>query len=172
MSKLLFTSVTRSFITGNAFIGLTVIGSPCAKSSSRVLHISFGRPLISALQEPHRAALQFQRHARSGAACAWIQWMASRTTMPVSTGTLYSRNSPPERSPRKTLNVQSPVTKSPNVEQVPGAECRVISTFRNLACFLRPLRVLCGESAHHRGDEGDGAHLIPTFRISPPARRA
>ena len=49
--------------TDPAFIGRTVISLPY--SSRRVLHISRGRPLISALHEPQRAALQFQRHARS-----------------------------------------------------------------------------------------------------------
>ncbi len=34
-----------------------------------VMHISFGWPLISAEQEPHLPALQFQRTARSG---AWV----------------------------------------------------------------------------------------------------
>ena len=52
---------------GNAFIGSTVIGSSSGRSSRRVLHIRRGRPFTSALQEPHLAALQFQRTARSGA---------------------------------------------------------------------------------------------------------
>ena len=54
---------------------------------SRVMHISFGLPLISAEHEPHFPALQFQRTARSGACVAWIWWMASRTTMPGTTST-------------------------------------------------------------------------------------
>ena len=33
--------------------------------SMRVMHMSFGMPLISAEQEPHLPALQFQRQARS-----------------------------------------------------------------------------------------------------------
>jgi hypothetical protein len=74
-------------MSGNARIGSTVIGSSRSKSDSRVLHVSRGRPLTSALQEPHLAALQFQRTARSGAAFAWIQWRASSTTIPSSAGT-------------------------------------------------------------------------------------
>ncbi len=52
------------------------------------MHISFGMPLISAEQEPHLPALQFQRTARSGACSAWMRWTASSTTMPSSTGVL------------------------------------------------------------------------------------
>ena len=48
----------------------------------RVMHISRGLPLTSALHEPHRPALQFQRTARSGAWVAWMRWMTSSTTMP------------------------------------------------------------------------------------------
>ena len=77
-------------MSGNVRIGSTVIASPSGKSERRVLHIRLGRPLTSALHEPHLAALQFQRTARSGASCAWIQWMASRTTMPSSAGTSNS----------------------------------------------------------------------------------
>ena len=55
-------------------------------SLSRVMHISFGMPLISAEQEPHLPALQFQRTARSGACSAWMRCTASSTTMPSSTG--------------------------------------------------------------------------------------
>ena len=51
------------------------------------MHISFGRPLISALHEPHLPALQFHRTARSPAWVAWTRWMASSTTSPVSTST-------------------------------------------------------------------------------------
>ena len=39
---------------------------------SRVMHISFGLPLISAEHEPHLPALQFHRTARSCACSAWI----------------------------------------------------------------------------------------------------
>jgi hypothetical protein len=59
------TSVTRSLISGNAFIGSTVTGSSRFSELSRVIHISFGWPLISAEQEPHFPALQFHRTARS-----------------------------------------------------------------------------------------------------------
>ena len=53
-------------MSGKARIGSTVIGSSRSKSDRRVLHVSRGRPLTSALHEPHLAALQFQRTARSG----------------------------------------------------------------------------------------------------------
>jgi hypothetical protein len=66
-SKFQETSVTRSRITGKAFIGWIVTGSSNGNSSNRVIHMSFGRPLISAEHEPHLPALQFQRHAKSAA---------------------------------------------------------------------------------------------------------
>ena len=78
---------------------------PRSKSDSRVLHVRRGRPLTSALHEPHFAALQFQRTARSGAPWPWIQWSASRTTIPSSTGTSNVDVAPPARPgrrPRKT----------------------------------------------------------------------
>src|SRR5215471_3290010 len=71
-SKFHETSVTRSLILGKAFIGSTVIGSCRGRSLKRVMHINFGSPLISAEQEPHLPALQFQRNARSLADSAWI----------------------------------------------------------------------------------------------------
>src|SRR5262245_32000147 len=88
---------------GNVFIGRTDTGWSGGMWSRRDLHISAGLPLTSALHEPHFAALQFHRTARSGAAWAWIQWSASRTTMPSSTGTWNStyREAWPG-SPRKT----------------------------------------------------------------------
>src|SRR5437899_8071200 len=92
---------------GKVFIGLTETVSPGGKWSSRDLHISAGLPFTSALHEPHLAALQFQRTARSGARCAWIQWIASSTTMPGSTGTRYSTSAPPLASPRKTERMAS-----------------------------------------------------------------
>src|SRR6476660_4484790 len=58
------TSVTRSLISGNARIGSTVTGSSIGRLLSRVMHISFGLPLISAEHDPHLPALQFQRTAR------------------------------------------------------------------------------------------------------------
>jgi hypothetical protein len=58
-------------ISGKAFIGRTVIG-PAGRSSMRVLHINPGRPLISALHDPHLAALQFQRAARSVSRLCWM----------------------------------------------------------------------------------------------------
>src|SRR5204862_531542 len=83
-------SVTRSRMIGKVFIGRTEIGLPGSKCSMRDLHMSAGLPFTSALHEPHLAALQFQRTARSGAWCAWIQWIASSTTIPGSTGAWYS----------------------------------------------------------------------------------
>ena len=68
----------------------------------RVMHISRGLPFTSALHEPQRPALQFQRTARSGAWVAWIRWMTSRTTIPSAAGVWYSSNVPPEASPRQT----------------------------------------------------------------------
>jgi hypothetical protein len=53
-----------------------------SSSSSRVMHIKRGMPLISAEQEPHLPALQFQRTARSLACSAWMRCTASSTTMP------------------------------------------------------------------------------------------
>src|SRR4051794_22366320 len=64
--KLEDTSVTRSFKTGKAFMGVTVMGSPAGYLVMRVMHKRRGVPLISALHEPQRPALQFQRTARSG----------------------------------------------------------------------------------------------------------
>ena len=80
--------MTRSRITGKARIGVTVIVSVSSKSESRVMHISRGRPLISALHEPHLPALQFQRTARSPAWVACTRWIASRTTSPSETSTV------------------------------------------------------------------------------------
>ena len=98
--------MTRSLISGKVLIGATVMGSS-GKSSIRVMHISLGCPLTSALHEPHLPALQFQRTARSFAWIPWIRWMTSSTTRPSSNGTVYSRNSPPSVSPRKTRIVIS-----------------------------------------------------------------
>ena len=64
-SKFHETSVTRSEIIGNALIGSMVMGRSVGRSPMRVMHISRGRPLISAEQDPHLPALQFQRTARS-----------------------------------------------------------------------------------------------------------
>ena len=55
-------------MSGNVLSGATVMGSPSGKMSIRVMHMRRGLPLISALQEPHLPALQFQRTARSLAA--------------------------------------------------------------------------------------------------------
>src|SRR6266480_6995922 len=79
------TSVTRSLTRGKAFIGSRVTGRSSGKSLRRVMHINRGRPLISAEQEPHLPALQFQRQARSLACSAWILLTASSTTIPSET---------------------------------------------------------------------------------------
>src|SRR6187551_3125210 len=89
-------------MTGNVRIGVTVIVSVGSNVDSRVMHISRGLPLISALHDPHLPALQFHRTARSGACSAWSRWIASRTTSPSSTGTVYDAKSPPDASPRHT----------------------------------------------------------------------
>ena len=71
---------------GNVFMGATVIGSFSGRVSMRVMHIRRGSPLISAEQEPHFPALQFQRQARSGASLAWMRWITSSTTSPSTAG--------------------------------------------------------------------------------------
>ena len=53
-------------------IGSIVTGCDVSIVSIRVMHISLGTPLISAEHDPHFPALQFQRHARSGADSACI----------------------------------------------------------------------------------------------------
>ena len=79
--------MTRSRITGKVRIGVTVMVSSSSKSESRHMHISRGRPLTSALHEPHLPALQFQRTARSPAWVACTRWIASSTTSPSDTST-------------------------------------------------------------------------------------
>lgn len=54
-------------MTGNARSGVTVTTSSSVNVDIRVMHISRGRPLISAEHDPHLPALQFHRTARSGA---------------------------------------------------------------------------------------------------------
>src|SRR5688500_15139197 len=88
-------------MTGNVFTGETRISSPASNVFIRVMHMSFGWPLISALHDPHLPALQFHRTARSGACVAWMRCTTSRTTIPSSVGTLKSTNAPPELSPRR-----------------------------------------------------------------------
>ena len=95
----------KSLMTGNAFIGSTVIGFSTGNSLSRVMHINFGMPFTSAEHDPHLPALQFHRHARSGACVRWMSCTASSTTIPSDTSVAYSRNAPPLASPRQTLNV-------------------------------------------------------------------
>src|SRR5262249_17973914 len=99
------TSVTRSRMRGKARMGSIVTGCSSGSEFSRVMHMSRGRPLISAEHEPHLPALQFQRHARSGAcsACTWCT--ASSTTMPSEISVRSSRNAPPLASPRQILKV-------------------------------------------------------------------
>jgi hypothetical protein len=98
---------------GKVRMGATEIVSPAGNVFMRVMHIRRGLPLISALHEPHLPALQFQRHARSVAWVACTRWMTSRTTIPSSASTRYSRNSPPRASPRNTLIVKVGITSSP-----------------------------------------------------------
>ena len=88
--------------TGNERIGVTVMVSVGSKSESRDMHSSRGLPLISALQEPHFPALQFQRTARSPAWVAWIRCSASSTTSPSETSTVKSFSSPSYWLPRHT----------------------------------------------------------------------
>ena len=71
---------------GKVRMGATTMGSPTGSSSTRVMHMRAGRPLISAEHEPHFPALQFQRQARSGAGPAWIRCRTSRTTSPSTAG--------------------------------------------------------------------------------------
>src|SRR5215218_11346340 len=82
-------------------MGVTSTGASSGRVFSRVMHISRGLPLISAEQEPHFPALQFQRTARSGALSAWMRCTASSTTIPSTTSVSYSRKSPPLASPRQ-----------------------------------------------------------------------
>src|SRR2546429_6727848 len=63
MRKFQETSVTRSLMSGNAFIGKTVTGLSRGRESMRVLQVSRGRPFTSAEHEPHFPALQFQRRS-------------------------------------------------------------------------------------------------------------
>ncbi len=67
---------------GKLRIGVTVMGAPSSKCDIRVMHIRRGLPLISALHDPQRPALQFQRTASDGSCLAWMSWMASSTTIP------------------------------------------------------------------------------------------
>src|SRR6185503_8833089 len=129
------TSVTRSRTSGKARIGSTVIGSARSKSESRVLQVRLGRPSTSALHDPHLAALQFQRTARSGASWPWIQWSASRTTIPSSTGTSNSskRGSLPG-VPRKTRSLASDDPAGDagvSAEDAVGAEVEPASVIRS-----------------------------------------
>jgi hypothetical protein len=103
--KLDDTSVTRSRSSGNARIGSTVTGAVRSSSLRRVMHISRGTPLISAEQDPHFPALQFQRTARSVALSVWIWRMASSTTIPSDTLVVYGCCCPDVPAPRQTWKV-------------------------------------------------------------------
>ena len=94
-------------MSGKVFMGATVMVSPGVNVFIRVMHKSRGLPLISALQEPHLPALQFQRTARSPAWAAWMAWITSSTTIPSSAWTRYSLKAPPLASPRHTRIVTS-----------------------------------------------------------------
>ena len=72
---------------GNVCIGAIVTGSSGGSMFMRVMHMSRGMPLTSALHEPHLPALQFQRTARSFACVAWSRCITSRTTSPSSAAT-------------------------------------------------------------------------------------
>ena len=100
--------MTRSRMTGNVRSGVTVTVSSSAKVLIRVMHISRGLPLISALHEPHLPALQFHRTARSPAWVAWSRWMTSSTTSPSFTcDGVRPAGRRPSASPRHTRNVAS-----------------------------------------------------------------
>ena len=74
-------------MTGNVRSGVTVMVSSSPKVDIRVMHISRGRPLISAEHDPHLPALQFHRTARSGVWVCCRRWMMSSTTSPSFTST-------------------------------------------------------------------------------------
>src|SRR5881628_970197 len=82
------------------------------------MHMRRGLPLISAEQEPHFPALQFQRTARSGACSAWILWTASSTTMPSPASTAYSRRSPEPFVPRKIRSRRCSLTSRPFLDEL------------------------------------------------------
>src|SRR6266508_1733195 len=50
---------------GKVLIGVTVTGSAGSKRFRRVMHSSRGLPFTSALHEPQRPALRFQRRAKT-----------------------------------------------------------------------------------------------------------
>src|SRR3954466_15493645 len=102
-------------MTGNARNGVTVTVSSSPNVLIRVMHISRGRPLISALHDPHLPALQFHRTARSPAWVACSRWMMSRTTSPSLTGTGKGCRSPPSASPGHPRDAAS--------EVMPGTSC-------------------------------------------------
>jgi hypothetical protein len=78
----------------------------------RVMHISLGRPLISAEHDPHFPALQFHLKAKSLACSACIWSTASSTTIPSVISVWYSLNSPPESFVRHMLNVMVGIISS------------------------------------------------------------
>ena len=113
--------MTRSRMTGKVRSGVTVMVSVGSKVDIRVMHISPGLPLTSALHEPHLPALQFQRTARSGAWVACRRWTMSRTTSPSLTSTVKSSSAPPVSSPRQTRKLASyPIRQAPRVVEVLG----------------------------------------------------
>ncbi len=72
---------------GKVRSGVMVTVSAGSKLDIRVMHISFGLPLISAEHDPHLPALQFHRTARSGAWVACSRCTMSSTTSPSLTST-------------------------------------------------------------------------------------
>src|ERR1700674_3930792 len=105
------------------------MGLSRGSASIRVLHVSRGRPLTSAEQEPHLPALQFQRTARSGAWCAWMWWSASSTTISGAMGTWYVTGCPPSRSPRNTSKIASAIASPLFV--IPNNLLQVAGQFRH-----------------------------------------
>ena len=134
-------------MSGKARIGSTVIGSSRSKSDRRVLQVRLGRPSTSAPHEPHLAALQFQRTARSGASWPWIQWRASSTTIPSSTGTSNSSKWPGVPGvPRKTLRCASGIDRSVVSVRRRGGRRSSSGIFGSFAAVTAIAPSRCGET--------------------------
>src|SRR5437867_1949969 len=114
------------------------MGRSVGTVSMRVMHMRRGLPLISAEQDPHLPALQFQRHARSLACVAWIWCTQSSTTMPSPISAWYSLNSPLVLSPRQIWKV-AVAMKTPRVVFAGGAD---LATHRfSISMDSLPIRV-------------------------------
>ena len=96
-------------MSGNVRIGSTVMASPSGKSDRRVLHMQARAAVDLGAARAALGGLAVPAARRGPAAAfAWIQWMASRTTMPSSAGTRYSKKPPSSPgSPRNTHRVAS-----------------------------------------------------------------